>query len=356
MSAQGDKQEKPTAKRLKDAKEKGQVARSKELGAAIGLVGAALALSWGGVRLAKTMAERMAMVLTEMGHMAGGELTDGAVSGLVLDSTGWFTLALAPLIGTVIVAGVAGYAVQGGVSAAPKALALHWDRLSPAQGLSRFKPSKSGADLVRAALALIIVGAVTVPVAQELLDRAPQLVVVSPAEAAAVGWEAIWALLWRGGLALVVLGAADFLWQRWTWMRGLRMSKQEIRDELRQQEGSPEVRARIRRVQREMLRSRMLSEVKTATVVVTNPTHYAVALRYDRTQMAAPVIVAKGMDAVAARIREAARQAGVPIIENPPLARALHAGADLGDPVPAALFTAVAEVLAYLVRIRQLVL
>ena len=356
MSSTDDKQEKPTAKRLKDAKEKGQVARSKELGAAIGLCAAALALTWFGVRLAKGMATRLASGIGNIDQYALNSVTDSEVYGVMLDNVWWFTLAMAPLSAVVLVAAIAGFAVQGGVAPAPKALTLHWDRLSFKNGMSRFKPSKSGADVVRAVLALVIVGVLTVPVLQDLITRAPQLVAVSPTEAAVTGWDALWRLLWRGALALLVLGAADFLYQRWTWIRGLRMSRQELRDEHKQQEGSPEVRARIRRIQREMAKSRMLSNVKTATVVLTNPTHYAVALTYERGRMAAPVLVAKGADEMAARIRAIARQAGVPIIENPPLARALHANAELGDPIPASLFTAVAEVLAYLVRIRQLVL
>lgn len=356
MSSQGDKQEKPTAKRLKDAKEKGQVARSKELGAAVGLCAAALGLAWFGVHLAQAMAKRLAGGLSTLDQHAQSTVTVTDISGVMVDNVWWFSTTLAPLSLVVLVAAVAGAAMQGGITPAPKALTLHWDRLSLSNGFSRFKPSKSGADVVRACLALVVVGVLTVPVLEDLLARAPELVVVTSQEAASIGWTALWQLLWRGALALLVLGGADFLWQRWTWLRGLRMSRQELRDEHKQQEGSPEVRARVRRVQREMARSRMLSQVKTATVVVTNPTHFAVALSYDRNRMSAPVVVAKGADALAARIRELAREAGVPIIENPPLARALHAEAEPGDPIPASLFTAVAEVLAYLVRIRQLVL
>jgi flagellar biosynthetic protein FlhB len=134
------------------------------------------------------------------------------------------------------------------------------------------------------------------------------------------------------------------------------MTRQEVRDEAKLNEGSPEIKARVRRVQREMSRRRMLQAVKTATVVVTNPTHFAVALEYRRSEMVAPRVVAKGQDHMAARIRALAREHGVPIVENVTLARALHKSAEIGDTIPAALFGAVAEVLAYLVRIKQLVL
>jgi flagellar biosynthetic protein FlhB len=352
----GDKQEKPTAKRLKDAKEKGQVARSRELGAAFGLVAAALSLAWLGTDLARAMAARLAQDLGSLDVHASAAITTAEVSGVVWHNVAWLGTALGPLTGAVATVVIAGFAVQGGVRFAPQALALHWDHLAPAHGAQRFKLSKSGADVARAFLALALVAIVTVPVVRDVLHRAPDLVMLTPIEAASEGWQQIWRLLWRGALALIALGAADYLWQRYSWMRGLRMSRQDVRDEMRQQEGNPEMKARVRRVQREMARSRMLSNVKTSTVVVTNPTHFAVALTYDRTRMAAPIVVASGADAMAAKIRAVARKAGVPIIENPPLARALYAAADIGDAVPASLFTAVAEVLAYLVRIRQLVL
>jgi flagellar biosynthetic protein FlhB len=144
--------------------------------------------------------------------------------------------------------------------------------------------------------------------------------------------------------------------QRQKTLKQLRMTKQEVRDEMRSMEGSPEIKARVRRIQREMTRRRMLAATKGATVVITNPSHYAVALEYRRTGMAAPVVVAKGQDQMALRIRKVARDHGVPIVENVQLARALYASADVGDVIPGALFEAVAEVLAYLVRLKQVVL
>jgi flagellar biosynthetic protein FlhB len=134
------------------------------------------------------------------------------------------------------------------------------------------------------------------------------------------------------------------------------MTRQEVRDEAKSHDGNPEVKMRVRRIQREMRKKRMLQDVKTATVVITNPTHVAVALRYDRTAMSAPLVVAKGQDQMALRIREVAREHNVPIVENVTLARALHHGADVGDAIPSDLFGAVAEVLAYLVRLKQLIL
>jgi len=175
-------------------------------------------------------------------------------------------------------------------------------------------------------------------------------------ESARAGWAQLWTLLWRASLALMALGVADYGWQRFRWFSDLKMTRQEMRDEAKQNEVSPEIKGRVRKIQRDIARNRMLKAVETATVVITNPTHFAVALEYRRGEMSAPVVVAKGQDHVAARIRTIAREHGVPIVENVTLARALYKAADLGDSIPADLFGAVAEVLAYLVRLKQLML
>jgi flagellar biosynthetic protein FlhB len=168
-------------------------------------------------------------------------------------------------------------------------------------------------------------------------------------------WTHAVAFLKRAAIALLALAAADFGLQKWRTAQSLKMTKQEVRDDHRLAEGNPEIKARVRRVQREMFRKRMLAAVPKATVVVTNPTHFAVALQYTRGQ-AAPEVVAKGADNMALRIRTIAREHGVPIVENPALARAIYRQVDVGEFIPGDLFEAVAEVLAYLIRLEQLVL
>jgi flagellar biosynthetic protein FlhB len=163
------------------------------------------------------------------------------------------------------------------------------------------------------------------------------------------GWDRAWALLWRAGLALAVLAGADYAVQRWRWLSQLKMTRQEVRDELKASEGNPEIKARVRRVQREMSRRRMLGAVKAATVVITNPTHFAVALRYARS-LPAPQVVAKGVDHVAHRIIATARESGVEVVPSPPLARSLYAAAEVGQYIPADAFGAVAEILAHVYR------
>jgi flagellar biosynthetic protein FlhB len=200
------------------------------------------------------------------------------------------------------------------------------------------------------------IAVLAVRIVTDIVTDSPRLIAMSPASTAIAGWQHLLALLWRTGLALLALAGADYGLQFWRQRSSLKMSKKELRDESKSNEGSPEIKQRVRRVQRELTRRRMLSAVKNATVVITNPTHYAVALEYRRSTMSAPVVVAKGKDLMAQRIKKIARDRGVPIIENVSLAQALFKGAEIGDSIPAPLFGAVAEIHAYLVRIKQLML
>ena len=177
---------------------------------------------------------------------------------------------------------------------------------------------------------------------------------MSPMDAARAGWAQAESLLWKVAWGLAFLALGDYGLQRYRLMQSLKMTKQEVKDEAKQNEGNPEVKGRIRRIQREMARRRMLENVPKATVVITNPTHYAVALEYRRGEMAAPKVLAMGADHIALQIRERARKHGVPLVENKPLAQALYKTAEVGETIPAPLFSAVAEVLAQLIKLKQL--
>ena len=238
----------------------------------------------------------------------------------------------------------------------PSALQLNWQRLSPGAGLARLAPSKAGIDTLKTLVTATVLTVIGWNIGRGLIDDAAQLVRSTGAGAAARGWGESLRLMWQAGLALLVIGAFDFGIQRWRLWSSLKMSRQEVRDEARSTEVNPEIKARVRRIQREMTRRRMLHAVPRATVVITNPTHYAVALEYRREKNAAPIVVAKGQELLAERIRAIAREHSVPIVENAPLARALFKSVEVGDSIPAALFGAVAETLAYLIRLKQLVL
>jgi len=254
------------------------------------------------------------------------------------------------------VSGVLVHGFQGGWTFASGALELNWSRLSPAHGIKRFGLMQSGADTVKTFVAVAVIGYLGWMSTEAVIADGARMPWMTPAGAAGVGWYHLERLLWRVACALAVLALGDYALQRYRLMSSLKMTKQEVRDEAKESDGNAEVKGRIRRIQREMSRRRMLSDVTRATVVVTNPTHFAVALEYRRASMAAPVVLAKGQDLIAAAIRERARKHGVPIVENKPLAQALFTSAEVGEAIPAGLFAAVAEVLAQLIRLKQLVL
>jgi flagellar biosynthetic protein FlhB len=355
-SSTGERTEKPTTKRVKDARERGQVARSRDLSAAVSLAAMTLAVGWLGVRMAAAVSERLVLGLSTFGNQARAGVEPTALASLIWSDAGLLVQVAGPpaLLGAA--ASVLASVAQVGWSYSPKALQWNWGRLSPQTGFKRLLPIQAGPELAKALLGMACIGAVCWIGVRSLYADAPRLMAMMPIEAARFGWDRLWSLLWRASLALAALAVGDYMVQRWRLMSDLKMTRQEVRDESRLNEGNPEIKARVRRIQRDMARRRMLSAVKTATVVITNPTHFAVALEYRRAEMAAPVVVAKGQDALAARIRAAAREHGVPTVENVSLARALYKSADVGDTIPAPLFGAVAEVLAYLVRLKQLVL
>jgi flagellar biosynthetic protein FlhB len=350
----GDRTEKPTARRLKDAREKGQVARSRDLAAALSLAGATLVLGWFGTRMATSIAARLSDGLSKLADVSQTSVHPEQLASLFWSDAGLLAAIAGPPAILAAVVSVVSSTAQVGWAYSPKAIQLNWERLNPSAGFKRLLPSQAGIELGKALIGLVAIGGVCYLVVRPAFDSAMGLVGMPPAAAAGTGWQLAIALLWRASLALAIVAGLDYAAQRWRWFTSVKMTRQEVRDDTRMSDGSPETKARVRRAQREIAKRRMLQSVKTATVVVTNPTHFAVALQYSRHTMAAPVVVAKGQDLLAGRIRALAREHGVPIVENPPLARALHKHADVGDSIPADLFGAVAEVLAYLVRIKQL--
>jgi flagellar biosynthesis protein FlhB len=355
-SQQGEKTEKPTPKRQKDARERGQVARSRDLSAAVSLSVATLALAWFGSSMFSAVAERLAAGLGGLADRAHGSLAPAHVIDQLWADAGVLARVSGPPALLAGFASVAASIAQVGWGWSPKALQISWERLSPAQGFSKLKPMQTGPETLKAVFGMVVIGWVAYLIVRDFYFQAPAMMGMTPTQSARVGWDMLWRLLWQVGIALVALGAMDFAFQYWRWFLQLKMTRKEVQDEAKQNDGRPEVKSRIRRIQRDMARNKMLKAVETATVVVTNPTHFAVALEYRRGEMAAPLVVAKGQDHMAARIREIARKHEVPIVENVSLARALYKAADVGDSIPADLFGAVAEVLAYLVRLKKLML
>jgi len=351
-----DRTERPTAKRLQDARKKGSVARSRDLALAAASVAATIALAQFGGRLVSGLTQQLRRDLEHLGDAPLKPLTAGDLTGIVVSGAGTIAWLVGPIALVTMVAGVGMHGFQGGWSFAPEALYFKWNRLSPAQGVRRFGLMQTGTEMLKTILSIAIVAYLSWRIVEAVMADAVRMAWQSPLGAAMLAWEYADSLLWRVAWGLGVLALGDYALQKYRHFTALKMTKQEVKDEARMMEGSPENKKRVRRAQVEMARRRMMRDIARATVVITNPTHYAVALEYRRETMAAPIVLAKGADHLALRIRAEARSHGVPIVENKPLAQTLYRTAEVGDTIPAPLFGAVAEVLAYLVRIKQLAL
>lgn len=351
-----ERTEKPTPKRLKDARKKGQIARSRDLALAAASVAATMALAWLGGHLMSGLMGEMKRGLATFGDAPLHTLTAGELSAVIAGGAMNLGILVGPIALVTTIAAVGMHGFQGGWSFAPGALRLNWSRLNPSSGLKRLGFSHSGVETLKALVSFLALGYFTWRAVVGLLEEAPQLAWLSPEVAAFTTWARAEDLLWKTAWTLGALALADYAWQRHKFTGSLKMTRQELRDEHREQEGNGEVKGRIRRIQRQMSQRRMLADVARATVVITNPTHYAVALEYRRDTMAAPRVVAMGADHLAKKIREKAAAHGVPLVENKPLAQSLYATAEVGQVIPAPLFAAVAEVLAYLIRVKRLAL
>jgi flagellar biosynthesis protein FlhB len=350
-----DRTEQPTAKRRSDAKRRGQVARSRDLNDAFHLGAALLVLAYWGPSMIAGLGTVMSTGLTRLGDARHQAITSGEVVNMALQGVWQIGWLVAPLAVAAVAATAVSTQAQGGFIFANEALRIDFTRLNPASGFKRLAPSQAGITLLKTVIAATIVGAVAWSGLRVIIDESPRFALLTPVAAALDAWGYTVSFLKKAVIALVALAAADFGVQKWRTTTSLKMTKQEVKDDMKNQEGNPEIKARVRRVQREMIRKRMLAAVPKATVIITNPTHYAIALKYER-GLAAPEVVAKGADALALKIRTIAREHGVPIVENPPLARAIYRQVEVGEFIPGDLFEAVAEVLAYLIRLKQLVL
>lgn len=344
-----ERTEQPTQKRLEEARRRGQVPRSRELSAAAVVLLGGAGLELFGHRAAQALYSLMRSGLALRREQVFDE---GALFSALESCAMQAFYACAPILLLTLAAAVAAPLALGGWNFSFEALAPDFTRLSPASGVGRIFSVRSLVELAKAFAKFLAVAAVAVVFLRNsssaLLALGSEPLESAIGDAAALSGKA---LLWLAG-ALVVIAAIDVPWQIWNHTRQLRMSRQEIRDEMRESEGSPEMKRRIRRVQQEVARRRMIQEVPKADVVVVNPTHFAVALRYDERRMRAPLVVAKGAGEIAARIREVALENRVPIFEAPPLARALHRAVPLGGEIPASLYVAVAQVLTYIYQLK----
>jgi flagellar biosynthetic protein FlhB len=349
-----ERSEQPTSKKLRDAAERGQVARSKEVQDVVQLAAVLMTLTWLGSYMVQSLAARVSSGLSQVDGVAHRTVMPSELTAIASGYLWTLALIVGPVMATAVVAGLTAVSAQGGWNVSWKPLQPDLSRLSPMNGLKRLVPTKAGIDLGRVVVVAIALAWVAYGVVQPFVETSPLLSRVGIVDASAHAWTTVLTLVKRGLIVFATIAAADYLIKRYQLRKSLKMTKQEVKEEQKMLEGNPEIKGRVRRLQREMGRRRMLAGVPKATVVITNPTHFAVALEYKRDVMAAPRVVAKGADHVAQRIKDIAREHGIPTVENVTLARALYAHAEVDEVIPADLFEAVAEILAYLVRLKQL--
>ena len=346
----GERTEQATPRRIEELRSKGQVARSAEVNTAAALLASFIILQNFGSEAALRMRW---LVQRHLGALDQADLTPQILMGLAQDTTVFFLGVMAPLFLLLPVVGVLSSVAQVGPLLAGKALAPDVNRINPINGFQRLFGTHGLIELVKAMLKAGLIALLVVKTYTDNMPEIMDLAAIGDLRAAAPQAAIIALRLgMTAAVAFLGLAALDYGYQRWEFQRNARMTRDELRDEMRQMEGRPEVRAAIRRRQRQMAAGRMMAAVPTATVVVTNPTHLAVALTYRAGEMGAPEVVAKGAGHVAERIKAIAAEHDVPVVENKPLAQALFRAVDIGTEIPANLFQAVAEVLAYIYSLR----
>ncbi|WP_250657671.1 flagellar biosynthesis protein FlhB [Alkalimarinus coralli] len=350
QDSSADKSEEPTAKRLQKSREEGQIPRSKELNTMAILISGAVGLLMFGENLGMALKSVMLHsfsfpreVLFDIGQM-------GLFLGHSFSEVVW---SMAPFLTILLVASILGPVGLGGWLFSTKALAPKFSRLNPVEGIKRMFALKSLVELVKSiakvgvvvTVALLMLNAYTA----ELLAVGAESVIPAMGHALDI---LVWIVFWLA-CSMVVIAVVDVPFQLYDHNKKLKMTKQEVKDEYKDTEGKPEVKQKIRQLQMEMAQRRMMQDVPQADVVITNPTHFSVALKYDGDTMAAPVVLAKGGDEIALKIREIANEHKIEIVQAPPLARSIYYNSEVGDEIPSGLYVAVAQILAYIFQLRR---
>jgi flagellar biosynthesis protein FlhB len=345
-----ERTEQPTSKRLEEARKKGQVPRSSELNAAAVMLLGGSALYFLGGHLG---AQLHGIMRSGLSLSRAESVDESRAIACAANEVLHAFAACAPILGLTLLAALLAPVAIGGWNLSLAALAPDFDKLNPTSGLQRMFSARSAVELAKALAKFVFIATISACFlwknAGELMGLGAEPVNAALAHAARLTGHAF--LILAGTMG--VIAAVDVPWQLWQHNQKLMMTREEIKEEMKESDGSPEMKGRIRRAQQDLARRRMMQEVPKADVVVTNPTHFAVALRYDEKRMRAPIVIAKGADLVAARIREVATEHNVPIFEAPPLARALHRNVEIGSEIPGSLYVAVAQVLTYIYQLKN---
>jgi flagellar biosynthetic protein FlhB len=342
-----ERTEQATPQKRKEVRERGQVAKSMEVNAAVGLLAGVMAIKFFGGDFVKVWTEMAQMYLP---HAHGGNGTLPFMEQALLHGLLGYARLIFPFVASILVLGVASNVVQTGFLFSTKTLAPDFARLSLTQGFERMFSMRALVDLGKSSVKAFIIGYITWDFIRNHGEDIVRLILSSQQSIGTIIADLCWGFSLRVAIVFVVIATLDYIYQFWQFERTIRMTKQEVKEEYKRTEGDPLVKSHIRARQRDMARRRQMADVRTATVVLTNPTHLAVALRYEIGTMAAPVVVAKGQRLVAEKIKAQAHQYNIPVIENKPLARALFAQCAIGQTIPQELYLAVAEIIAFVYR------
>ncbi len=345
-----EKTEQATPKKREEARKKGQVAKSRELPSIAVLIGCLFCMSWGSMFFYHQLTRIMRYYLEQAGTM---NVSIDNFPALYLVATKQFSITIAPLLIVITVVGTLSNIVQTGPMWSPEALIPKFSQINPIEGFGRLFSAQSFSEFAKSLFKIGIVGWICYVTIKNQMHNFVPLLAQDPYQILSYMGTISFKLFWDTMIAMSAMVVLDYFFQRWEHERNLRMTKQEIKEEYKQTEGDPMVRSRIRSIQREMARKRMMSSVPEADVVITNPTHLAIALKYDSEKMEAPMIIAKGAGVIADRIKKIAKKHSIPVIENKPLAQGLYKLVEVGQVVPESLYKAVAEVLAYVYKLKR---
>ncbi|PIP80913.1 MAG: flagellar biosynthesis protein FlhB [Gammaproteobacteria bacterium CG22_combo_CG10-13_8_21_14_all_40_8] len=344
----GEKTDEATPKRAEDARKKGQIPRSKELTTASLLIFAGLGLKWTGPGMVETLLD---VSKKSFGFRVIQSNDDWWLVSVLMDSVAEIFIATIPLFAMLFVAAAVSPIILGGWNFSAESLAFKGDRLSPLNGFKRMFGISALIELIKGVGKFSIVGVVAFSILNKMFDELLSLETESLEMAIQHGLSLVLLAFLGVSASLLMIVAIDVPYQIWNHNKELKMTKQEIKDEYKDSEGRPEIKSKIRQQQRAMAQRRMMSEIPTADVIITNPDHYSVALKYEDFGTRAPVVVAKGVDIIAFKIREIARAHNITIVQAPPLARSIYYTTKLNHEIPNGLFLAVAQVLAYVYQL-----
>ena len=345
-----EKTEKATPKRRADARAKGQVAQSKEISSAMILMVSLGFFYFAGAWLFWNLSDLISRFYQNIDAFLIYDVNSAREFSQVVMKQ--LLLILVPFLLPITIAGLVANILQVGFEVHTEAMELKFSKLNPITGMKRFVSLKSLVELCKSILKIIFIGTIAYLLVKSDMKGFPDLIHQEVGQILIFISKVSLKIAFYVCLALIVMAALDFIYQRWQFEEDLKMTKQEVRDEQKQTYGDPKVKSKIRSMQLEMARQRMMEAVPEADVVITNPTHLAIALKFDADKMAAPQVLAKGAGHVAQRIKEIAREHQIPLVEDKPLAQALYKLVELGDYIPAELYRAVAEVLAYVYRLK----